>query len=69
MTLTIQYVYQDKDRHATIQFSKQRVLQLFPFFNIQLGLEGVRAICKRVWGFRVLFRDFESANYLLSSMM
>ena len=40
-TLTVQYVYQDKDRHATIQFSKQWLFQFFPFVNIQLGLEWV----------------------------
>ena len=41
-TPTIQYVYQDKDGHATIQFSKQWLLQAFPLFdNIRLGLEWV----------------------------
>ena len=49
-TLTIHYVYQDKDGHPTIHFSKQWALQLFPFFNIQLRLEGVCAICTvKVW--------------------
>lgn len=36
------YVYQDKDGHAAIQFSKQSLLQAFPLFdNIRLGLEWV----------------------------